>query len=799
MKQPAIHLRSFPEGEKNCYTLNLRKGDRYLIRASFLYGNYDEKNKLPEFDLYLGSTFWVSAVLNSSIDLSWEMIHVLESNYLQFCLMNTGKGTPFISAFELRLLKNTTYAAGSMATLQRYDVCSTSKAPFRFNEDIYDRGWWPYQTTDWKQITTSSTIEFGKNDYQPPLLAMKTACVPANASQPLYFLINSTNPIDQYYLYMHFAEIETLKANQSREFNISINGQLFYGPYSPKYLISDSIYSTVALGGGLITIERTKNSSLPPIVNAIEIYVVKEFLELQTADTEVDAIITIRSMYGLKRNWQGDPCTPPGFVWEGVKCSYNNGSSPRIISLDLSSIGLTGKIPPHLANLTHLQNLDLSNNSLTGPIPKFLSELQFLTILNLKDNRLNGSIPTELVDRSSNGLTLSVEGNPNLCAKDTCAKKKKNNRTIVAMVASVATFAVLISAIAILWVCKRRRTLDGKMDVKSRNTFQSEESKTRQFKYSEILRMTNNFERALGRGGFGTVFHGYLGDTQVAVKMLSESSAQGYIQFKAEVQLLLRVHHRSLIPLIGYCDDGTYLGLIYEYMAKGDLAEHLSANDSDILSWEGRLRIALEAAQGLEYLHNGCKPPIIHRDVKTANILITENMQAKLADFGLSKSFQTEGQTHVSTVVAGTPGYLDPEYSTSYRLTEKSDVYSFGVVLLEIITSRPVIERRNGDEVIHIKQWVSFMLSNGDIKSIVDQKLRGDFDTNSVWKAVELAMACVSLASTKRPTMNYVATELAECLSFEIDRKRRGHENVSQELTGMVSINFGSEVSPLAR
>ncbi|WZZ65182.1 hypothetical protein YC2023_076552 [Brassica napus] len=174
--------------------------------------------------------------------------------------------------------------------------------------------------------------------------------------------------------------------------------------------------------------------------------------------------------------------------------------------------------------------------------------------------------------------------------------------------------------------------------------------------------MTNNFQRVLGKGGFGTVYHGNLDDAQVAVKMLSHSSAQGYKEFKAEVELLLRVHHRHLVGLVGYCDDGDNLALIYEYMANGDLRENMSGKrGGNVLTWENRMQIAVEAAQGLEYLHNGCRPPMVHRDVKTTNILLNDRSGAKLADFGLSRSFSIDGECHVSTVVAGTPGYLDPE------------------------------------------------------------------------------------------------------------------------------------------
>ncbi|MBA0594932.1 hypothetical protein Gorai_011817, partial [Gossypium raimondii] len=173
---------------------------------------------------------------------------------------------------------------------------------------------------------------------------------------------------------------------------------------------------------------------------------------------------------------------------------------------------------------------------------------------------------------------------------------------------------------------------DQKTDVvDSRKTNQLQGSlKNRQFTHAQLKRMTNNFGRVVGKGGFGTVYHGYLDETQVAVKMLSLSPVRGYKQFQAEVELLLRVHHRNLTTIVGYCDYGSNMGLIYEFMDKGNLAEYLKDSSRGVLNWKGRLGISLEAAH-------------------------------KLSDFGLSKAFPLEGDTHVITVVAGTPWYVDPE------------------------------------------------------------------------------------------------------------------------------------------
>ncbi|KAL5822633.1 hypothetical protein ACOSQ4_020533 [Xanthoceras sorbifolium] len=799
-------VRSFPEGIRNCYRLNLTRGDKYLIRANFMYGNYDGPDKIPSFDVYIGPNFWGTlSLLNASVDYFIEIIHVLPSDYLHFCLVNTDKGTPFISALELRRLKNTTYMtqSGSLEFHRRVDVGSTTNRIVRYKDDVYDRVWWPYNFNNSAQLTASGTVDAdSNNDYEPAPLAMKTAAIPEDVSQSLDFFLNTSVSSKQYYIYMHFAEVEKLKANQSREINISLNGEHWYGPFSPSYLSTTTVFTPAGLNArryNNFSIYKTASSTLPPILNALEIYRLKEFLQLQTEDQDVDAITNIKANYGLTKNWQGDPCVPQTFLWDGLSCSNISNDPPRITSLNLSSSGLSGKIADYLSNLTMLQSLDLSNNNLSGPVPEFLSQLSSLTVLNLERNKLNGSIPVALLERQKNNLLLlSFDGNPGLCSSNPCKKEKTS--VVIPVVASVASFVVILAAVIVLWALKRKQQV--KVNPKSSKIYESLDRKNQQFTYSDVLKMTNNFERVLGKGGFGTVYHGRLDDTEVAVKMLSPSSAQGFQQFESEVKLLMRVHHRNLTTLIGYCDEGTNLALIYEYMSNGNLGEHLLDSNKDILNWEGRLQIAVEAAQGLEYLHHGCKPPIIHRDVKSTNILLNDKFQAKLADFGLSRTFPVEGNTHVSTVVVGTPGYLDPEYYISNRLTEKSDVYSFGVVLLELITGKPIILKSldNSNSNRHISQWVSSMLAKGDIKSTVDPRLKGGFDINSVWKAVEIAMACVSPTSNKRPTMNHVVMELNECLATEAARKK---ESTNEFDTGdsieMMTVNLHAELSPLAR
>lgn len=806
--QPMNQVRAFPSGTRNCYNFKLKTRDKYLIRAGFLYGNYDAENKLPSFELHLGPNNWTSvAIADASVPVTHEIIHNLTSDDLFICLVNTGNGAPFISVLELRLMKNNTAyrtVSGSLNLFTRVDTGPETNQAIRYKNDIYDRIWRPFSFGSWNRINTSSTVDLDvHNDYQPPSAVMRTAAVAVNASESLTFQFQMNNSAAQFYVYLHFAEVRELQGDESRQMNISLNGLHWYGPFSPAYLYTTTVFSPSAIRGGRnqFRIYAAGNSTLPPILNAMEIYAVNEMKQPETDQINVDAIRSIKARCGIERNWQGDPCAPQAYSWNGLNCSYNN--TPTIISLNLSSSGLIGEIPEYISKLSSIQVLDLSNNNLTGPLPGSLSELTNLKVLNLKGNRLNGTVPLELIERSNKkSLLLSLEGNPDLCSSPPCNKKKK--KFVVPLVASVASFFILITiAFGIIWIIKRRKQDNHSNAGDNKTDHSAPDATSRQFSYSDVLKMTNNFQTVLGKGGFGTVYNGFLGDTQVAVKMLSSTSAQGYKQFQAEVKCLLRVHHKNLTSLIGYCDEGSNLGLVYEYMANGNLDAHLSGSGNDTICWDTRLRIAKEAAQGLEYLHSGCKPPIVHRDVKPTNILLNEDFQAKLADFGLSRTFAVEADTHVTTVVAGTPGYLDPEYYILNRLTEKSDVYSFGVVLLELITGRAVISK-TGDEAVHISQWVSLMLSKGDLRSIVDPRLQGEFDTNSAWKVLELAMTCFSPNASERLSMTEIVTELSQCLAAEKEKEKgmeldHQDELLRNSIERMITVELGPDQSPRAR
>ncbi|XP_065638280.1 putative leucine-rich repeat receptor-like serine/threonine-protein kinase At2g19230 [Quercus suber] len=505
----------------------------------------------------------------------------------------------------------------------------------------------------------------------------------------------------------------------------------------------------------------------------------------------------IKKLYNVTRNWQGDPYLPSEYSWDGLKCGDNN--HPMIISLNLSSSNMTGEIASSFSNLKAVQSLDLSYNDLTGPLPEFLAQLPNLNALNVSGNKLTGSVPEALLQKFRDGkLVLSVGENPDLCMSVPCKRKKKKEFDIPIVASSVAAVLVLLFVFCDLAMYRRKR--QGDMVTKS-----NIKSKNRRYSYSEVVSITNNFKTIIGEGGFGKVYLGKLKDeTQVAVKLLSTSSNQGYNEFGAEAQLLMIVHHRNLVSLVGYCDEGEKKALIYEFMANGNLHQHLLVTNTNVLTWNERLYIAVDAAHGLEYLHNGCKPPIIHRDLKPSKILLNKHMQTKIADFGLSRAFATENDSHVSTCPAGTLGYLDPAFQASGNFNKKSDVYSFGIILFELITGRTAIVRgpvKNS----HILDWVNPLIERGDVQNIVDPRLEGEFNTSFAWKAIEIAMSCTPSYAIQRPDMSHVLVELKECLALEMAYERTQRMAIEGNLTTsntpfkMTYLEYESDIVPLSR
>ncbi|KAG7561407.1 Protein kinase domain [Arabidopsis thaliana x Arabidopsis arenosa] len=307
------------------------------------------------------------------------------------------------------------------------------------------------------------------------------------------------------------------------------------------------------------------------------------------------------------------------------------------------------------------------------------------------------------------------------------------------------------------------------------------------FTLRDLQLATNRFaaENVIGEGGYGVVYKGRLiNGNDVAVKKLLNNLGQAEKEFRVEVEAIGHVRHKNLVRLLGYCIEGVNRMLVYEYVNSGNLEQwlHGTMGKHSTLTWEARMKILVGTAQALAYLHEAIEPKVVHRDIKASNILIDDDFNAKLSDFGLAKLLDS-GESHITTRVMGTFGYVAPEYANTGLLNEKSDIYSFGVLLLETITGRDPVDYERPSNEVNLVEWLKMMVGTRRAEEVVDSRIEPPPATRALKRALLVALKCVDPEAQKRPKMSQVVRMLeSDEHPFREERRNRRSRTGSMEI-----------------
>lgn len=469
------------------------------------------------------------------------------------------------------------------------------------------------------------------------------------------------------------------------------------------------------------------------------------------------------------------------------------GDLEHLLKLNLSKNHIDGSIPAEFGNLRSIVDIDLSNNHLSGTIPQELGQLQNLFSLWLEHNNLSGDVMSLMNCLSLAALNVSYNnlvgeiptsnnfsrfspdsfiGNPNLCGywqDSACHENRPPERAAIskAAILGIALGALFILLMILVGACRPHKPapfFDGSLEKPAVFSYSSPKLVILHMNmalhvYDDIMRMTENLSEKyiIGHGASSTVYKCVLKNCKpVAIKKLYSHYPQSLKEFETELETVGSIKHRNLVCLQGYSLSQSGNLLFYDYMENGSLWDLLHGpTKKKKLGWDTRLNIALGAAQGLAYLHHDCSPRIIHRDIKSSNILLDTDFEAHLTDFGIAKSI-CPSKTHTSTYVMGTIGYIDPEYARTSRLTEKSDVYSYGIVLLELLTGRKAV-----DNECNLHHLILSKTASNAVMETVDPEITATCkDLGAVKKVFQLALLCTKKQPGDRPTMHEVTRVL---------------------------------------
>ncbi|KAK4734079.1 hypothetical protein R3W88_008340 [Solanum pinnatisectum] len=535
-------------------------------------------------------------------------------------------------------------------------------------------------------------------------------------------------------------------------------------------------------------------------------------------DGQGDALYALKNSLnasnGQLANWnqnQVSPCT-----WSKITCDDKG----NVIMVSLSSLGFSGTLTPRIGVLKNVNTLSLQGNRITGEIPKEIGNLTSLTMLDLENNRLSGEIPASWAILKSFSLCFeskqshrdypqSLSGLPNLmnlqlgsngltgqipeqlfqvpkynftgnhlncglnlthhCEPASGGSPSKPKTGLIVGIA-VGFLGLLVLGGSVLLFYRRRHKgysrevfVDVVGEVDRRIPF----GQLRRFSWRELQLATDNFseKNVLGQGGFGKVYKGVLNDgIKVAVKRLTDyESPGGDAAFQREVEMISVAVHRNLLRLIGFCTTPTERLLVYPYMQNLSVAYRLRELKlgEPVLNWPTRKRVAVGTARGLEYLHEHCNPKIIHRDVKAANVLLDEDFEAVVGDFGLAKLVDVK-KTNVTTQVRGTMGHIAPEYLSTGKSSEKTDVFGYGIMLLEIVTGQRAIDfsRLEDEDDVLLLDHVRKLQRDKRLDAIVDHNLNKNYELDEVEMMIQVALLCTQASPEDRPAMSEVVRML---------------------------------------
>ncbi|CAK8540395.1 unnamed protein product [Lathyrus sativus] len=794
-----VNFRLFDIDEgKRCYNLPTIKDQVYLIRGIFPFDSVNSS-----FYVSIGATELGEVTSSRLEDLEIEGIFRAPKDNIDFCLLKEDVN-PFISQLELRPLPEEylhDFSTNVLKLISRNNLCGIEE-DIRFPVDQNDRIWKETSTPlNALPLSFNVSIVDLNGKVTPPLKVLQTALT---HPERLEFVHNGLETEDyEYSVLLYFLELNnTLKAGE-RVFDIYLNSEIKKESFDvleggSKY--SYTVLNISANGSLNITLVKASGSKFGPLLNAYEILQARPWID-ETDQTDLEVIQKMRKELLLQNqdnealeSWSGDPCML--FPWKGVACDSSNGSSV-ITKLDLSSSNLKGTIPSSVTEMTKLQILNLSHNHFDGYIPSFPPSSLLISV-DLSYNDLTGQLPESIISLPHlNSLYFGCNQhmsnddeaklNSSLINTDygRCnAKKPKFGQ--VFMIGAITSGSILITlAVVILFFCRYRHksiTLEGFggktypmatniiFSLPSKDDFFIKSVSVKPFTLEYIELATEKYKTLIGEGGFGSVYRGTLDDGQeVAVKVRSATSTQGTREFDNELNLLSAIQHENLVPLLGYCNEYDQQILVYPFMSNGSLLDRLYGEPAKrkILDWPTRLSIALGAARGLAYLHTFPGRSVIHRDVKSSNILLDHSMCAKVADFGFSKYAPQEGDSYVSLEVRGTAGYLDPEYYKTQQLSEKSDVFSFGVVLLEIVSGREPLNIKRPRVEWSLVEWAKPYIRASKVDEIVDPGIKGGYHAEALWRVVEVALQCLEPYSTYRPCMVDIVRELEDALIIE--------------------------------